>query len=82
LCDGGSDDGRDDQTISGASLRTKSERQFQDGAGVDASFRRRVSGLSVRKTQPTGFSRWLLSSLTHASANRLNPRRRVKPMEL
>ena len=60
LCDGGSDDGRDDQTISGASLRTKSERQFQDGAGVDASFRRRVSGLSVRKPQPTGFSRWLL----------------------
>ena len=30
----------------GASLRTKSERQFQDGARVDASFRRRVSGLS------------------------------------
>ena len=29
---------------------------------IDASFSRRVSGLSVRNTQPTGFSRWLLSA--------------------
>jgi transposase len=35
--------------------RVQPERLFQDGAATYASFSRRVSGLSVRRPEPTGF---------------------------
>ena len=42
-------------------------------ADTDASFSRRVSGLSVRNSNPPAFSRWLFSSISKVETTGFQP---------